>query len=323
MRITDYQNGNSTPPIKTPLYDIYGVEYIFKNAWSKKANVADISAADFEKPQNKFLMTDAVTRGRSIFAYYTNDRPRKEKAWNDLDSLKTHAQDLARSPYLKQKEIAELEGAITRAIARLNQKRGELLNLALFGASGEVDAGRMANYYELQAELDNLGRLVRKYEELIDKRNNNFIGRTGGSSGGGSGSAGKGIGSVARPFEHVGERTFMLGVDGNWKINESTGRWSFVLNGGLPLNNTWGKIQYSDEKTNKLLTKWYFFDSQASMVQGWYHDAGADKWYFLNPEQGADAGQMIMGWYKDAAGLTRSEERRVGKECRSRWSPYH
>ena len=301
--ITDYQNGNSTPPIKTPLYDIYGVEYIFKNAWSKKANVADMSAADFEKPQNKFLMTDAVTRGRSIFAYYTNDRPRKEKAWNDLDSLKTHAQDLARSPYLKQEEIAELEGAITRAIARLNQKRGELLNLALFGASGEVDAGRMANYYELQAELDNLGRLVRKYEELIDKRNNNFIGRTGGSSGGGSGSAGKGIGSAARPFEHVGERTFMLGVDGNWKINESTGRWSFVLNGGLPLNNTWGKIQYSDEKTNKLLTKWYFFDPQSSMVQGWYHDVGADKWYFLNPDQGADAGQMIMGWYKDAAGF--------------------
>ena len=25
------------------------------------------------------------------------------------------------------------------------------------------------------------------------------------------------------------------------------------------------------------------------------------------------------GWYGD----TRSEERRVGKECRSRWSPYH
>ena len=23
------------------------------------------------------------------------------------------------------------------------------------------------------------------------------------------------------------------------------------------------------------------------------------------------------------AGLNRSEERRVGKECRSRWSPYH
>ena len=26
---------------------------------------------------------------------------------------------------------------------------------------------------------------------------------------------------------------------------------------------------------------------------------------------------------KDQAALARSEERRVGKECRSRWSPYH
>ena len=30
-------------------------------------------------------------------------------------------------------------------------------------------------------------------------------------------------------------------------------------------------------------------------------------------------------WYKrgNMFGMTRSEERRVGKECRSRWSPYH
>ena len=27
-------------------------------------------------------------------------------------------------------------------------------------------------------------------------------------------------------------------------------------------------------------------------------------------------------WYSDEA-ILRSEERRVGKECRSRWSPYH
>ena len=26
---------------------------------------------------------------------------------------------------------------------------------------------------------------------------------------------------------------------------------------------------------------------------------------------------------KDDSGVYRSEERRVGKECRSRWSPYH
>ena len=28
-------------------------------------------------------------------------------------------------------------------------------------------------------------------------------------------------------------------------------------------------------------------------------------------------------WVKEALGDNRSEERRVGKECRSRWSPYH
>src|SRR5256885_9141453 len=30
-----------------------------------------------------------------------------------------------------------------------------------------------------------------------------------------------------------------------------------------------------------------------------------------------------MGALRSGAGLVRSEERRVGKECRSRWSPYH
>src|SRR2546423_13103023 len=32
--------------------------------------------------------------------------------------------------------------------------------------------------------------------------------------------------------------------------------------------------------------------------------------------------ERILAWYGEAYGL-RSEERRVGKECRSRWSPYH
>ena len=32
---------------------------------------------------------------------------------------------------------------------------------------------------------------------------------------------------------------------------------------------------------------------------------------------------MLMGYEITRDFLTRSEERRVGKECRSRWSPYH
>ena len=31
----------------------------------------------------------------------------------------------------------------------------------------------------------------------------------------------------------------------------------------------------------------------------------------------------LAGAYQEAGRTTRSEERRVGKECRSRWSPYH
>src|SRR2546427_8619412 len=39
---------------------------------------------------------------------------------------------------------------------------------------------------------------------------------------------------------------------------------------------------------------------------------------------GFEAGQPIKGAKIDVAFVgSRSEERRVGKECRSRWSPYH
>ena len=37
------------------------------------------------------------------------------------------------------------------------------------------------------------------------------------------------------------------------------------------------------------------------------------KWYHL----------MVLGRALDEKAPSRSEERRVGKECRSRWSPYH
>ena len=37
---------------------------------------------------------------------------------------------------------------------------------------------------------------------------------------------------------------------------------------------------------------------------------------------GGDVCRNILS-YTDDLELTRSEERRVGKECRSRWSPYH
>ena len=44
----------------------------------------------------------------------------------------------------------------------------------------------------------------------------------------------------------------------------------------------------------------------------------------VNPEVvGMDVGDFAELGLKTGVVISRSEERRVGKECRSRWSPYH
>jgi len=45
--------------------------------------------------------------------------------------------------------------------------------------------------------------------------------------------------------------------------------------------------------------------------------------YGINPLLVYDDLQAAHDFLVEAFGFTRSEERRVGKECRSRWSPYH
>ena len=46
------------------------------------------------------------------------------------------------------------------------------------------------------------------------------------------------------------------------------------------------------------------------------------KQYEVGDELPANDPKMVEAWL-EAKTLCRSEERRVGKECRSRWSPYH
>src|SRR5256886_17283963 len=43
----------------------------------------------------------------------------------------------------------------------------------------------------------------------------------------------------------------------------------------------------------------------------------------VNPTDARFSGRRVEGGYTIAYVRARSEERRVGKECRSRWSPYH
>ena len=53
----------------------------------------------------------------------------------------------------------------------------------------------------------------------------------------------------------------------------------------------------------------------------------AEIWQIItqSPEQfkGGTIWDVIVGIHGAVQAASRSEERRVGKECRSRWSPYH
>src|SRR2546430_4815442 len=56
---------------------------------------------------------------------------------------------------------------------------------------------------------------------------------------------------------------------------------------------------------------YYYFPSKEAIVFAYYDQV-----------QRTHAEKVREEW-KGESGLRRSEERRVGKECRSRWSPYH
>ena len=68
-----------------------------------------------------------------------------------------------------------------------------------------------------------------------------------------------------------------------------------------------------DGKDFEKLTKWYLENNPK------YKKIFKKIWHFKNfPKKwGKDTGTDLV------AETHRSEERRVGKECRSRWSPYH
>lgn len=266
--------------------DIYGIDYSFVD-WSKRNMPDKISIFNPDAP---------IIRSMTLYAYYEDNRQDVEEARTKLTSLITEGDTLRTNPYLLADEITLLDDALAKARARIMQKRGELL--AYDFGNGFIDPMRMAIYKELKAAIDELEDLMRTLNDNINNRMQRLINYTGGSAGGGGGSAGKGTGSKERPLEFAKEKVFSLGVDGSWQMNQYTKKWSFVLNGGLPLNNAWGKIQYADVN-GKLLTKWYFFDNQASMVTGWYHENRVDKWYYLDPTSGISNGQMVTGWLKE------------------------
>lgn len=289
--VTDYADRDIAYALATPFDDIYGVTHSYVN-WSKKDMPANVKVFD---PDSE------VTKTQNIFAYYNNNRTDVTQARKELTDLIPVAVNLRSDPYLKLADLDELNAAIADAQNVLDRVRGRLEN--------GTDPLRMANYPELRAAIEALQRVIDRMNQNIQDRNAAYIRRTGGSSGGGTGSSGRGGGGASgTPLEGTNyknlplsadkQNTFTLGVDGNWKINPMTGRWSFVLNGGLPLNDKWARIDYVDS-TGTQITDWYRFDLKSSLITGWHYDTEYKGWYYLNPADGKDIGKMVRGWHKE------------------------
>src|ERR1039457_2104997 len=83
----------------------------------------------------------------------------------------------------------------------------------------------------------------------------------------------------------------------------------------------------SDDKAIKVIRDYLERQSEVQLFDGLarpYKDATA-RWYFLAWMLRDAPAQRLQPILTSVEGksLDRSEERRVGKECRSRWSPYH
>ena len=283
-----YADGETAGNLVTPFEDIYGVEHNYKN-WSKKENTLSV-----------FDPSMKITKSTTIYAYYENNKPKVDKARVDLADTIQNAKDLLGNPYLKAGEADTISSKILEAMDTLAWAR-DILD------KDGIDHRRMANYAELQQAIDGLLDVINRYSNISNGRLSDRVRRTGGASGGGNSSAGRGSILLTPGEKNTNNKatlegsnvtSFVLGTDGKWETNPVTGGWSFVLNGGLPLNSSWAKIQIPDKNGN-LISRWYFFDAKSTMVTGWMQDPSTGNWYYMNTVKGELEGQMVLGWVLD------------------------
>src|SRR5947209_16136991 len=93
----------------------------------------------------------------------------------------------------------------------------------------------------------------------------------------------------------------------------------------------WRKLNYDLDKLNALILLIFFFFSSrrrhTRYWRDWSSDVCSSDLGILGTSRAKRGRCRGRGWLAPDAerkrGHPRSEERRVGKECRSRWSPYH
>ncbi len=270
--------------------DKFGVDYQWKH-WAEKCNTANKKKHELDKE---------VKRHMILCGHYEDNRSKVASARTELTDLIAEGHVLKQDPFIKAADIALLDQLLAES---QNVLDADWLNpgLNLRNTTMPIHE-RMANEAELRAQIDALRALIMRLRDEITRNRNAYLGRTGGSSGGGRGSAGRGTGSSRRPLEGTVEKTFMMGINGNWEKDPDTGKYKYILHGGLPLVNNWGKIQTFDAARSKMVTHWYFFDNEGIMVTGWYLDSRTNIWYHLNTEKGAKEGQMTIDFFTDTDG---------------------
>src|SRR3712207_2934979 len=87
----------------------------------------------------------------------------------------------------------------------------------------------------------------------------------------------------------------------------------------VTVETAFGPVEIPEEPQRVVALGWS--DAETALALG-VQPVGASDWLGFG---GEGVGPWAEGRYDEAPEIieTRSEERRVGKECRSRWSPYH
>ena len=102
--------------------------------------------------------------------------------------------------------------------------------------------------------------------------------------------------------------------DPNISYGQSVSRNEFGINGGIFWSDSGRKLAFY-RKDESLVTSFPLLDINTRV---------GELISIKYPMNGMNSERIALGIYDVATGSTvRSEERRVGKECRSRWSPYH
>ena len=106
----------------------------------------------------------------------------------------------------------------------------------------------------------------------------------------------------------------------------SIGVWGVALTLGAFALGTWINKKTGQALCNPLLLGSIFVIVFLSLVQipfGEYKESVSFLSYLLLPATVSLAVPLYEQWLPMKRNAKGSEERRVGKECRSRWSPYH